>query len=283
MTRTAQLAHYVLPAASFLERSEIHIEPKHQRVYLTRKVVDVPGIKDEYMLWHDLARRLGFGERFFPWENETQVNAYILEPSEFTLEELEAHPAGIQYSPLKYQKHLSRPLPTPSGKLEFTSAYLEKLGYAAMPEYVRPYHLRHKKDAYPLLLTTGARKTLFYHSRHQNLKNFRKLHPKAELEIHPEDAAELGIENGEQVRVVSAMGALTVAANIVHKAELRRGVVEMYHGWEEWPINYTTFDQVNDPISGFPLLKGVPVRIEKARASEDGTQKSEPQSGARSR
>jgi anaerobic selenocysteine-containing dehydrogenase len=275
MTQTAQMAHYVLPAASFLERSEIHIDPKYQRVYLTRKVVDVPGIKDEYMLWYDLARRLGFGEQYFPWENETQVNTYILEPSGITLEDLEAHPEGIQYCPLTYQKHLSQPLPTPSGKLEFTSAYLEKLGYAAVPEYIRPYHLRHQSDTYPLLLTTGARKTLFYHSRHQNLSKFRKLHPEAEVEIHPEDAAKLGIENGDQVRIISEKGELTVAANIVHKAELRRGIVEMYHGWEEWRINFTTFDQVNDPISGFPLLKGVPVRIEKIRASEDGGRRTE--------
>ena len=207
--------------------------------------------------------RLGFGKRYFSWESETRVNEYILEPSGITIEELEAHPEGIQYSPLTFQKHLSRPLPTASGKLEFTSTYLEKRGYAAVPEYVRPYHLRHKSDAYPLLLTTGARKTLYYHSRHQNLENFRRLHPAAELEIHPEDAAELGIENGDQVRIISAKGELTVAASLVHKAELRRGVVEMYHGWEEWRINFTTFDQVNDPISGFPLLKGVPVRIEK--------------------
>jgi anaerobic selenocysteine-containing dehydrogenase len=265
MTQTAQLAHYVLPATSFLERSEIHIDPKYQRVFLTNKVVDVPGIEDGYSLWRDLALRLGFGERYFPWEDETRVNAYILEPSGITLEDLEAHPEGIQYSPLTFHKHLSRPLPTPSGKLEFTSAYLEKLGYAAVPKYVRPYHLRHKSEKYPLLLTSGARKTLFYQSRHQNLKKFRKLHPKAEVEIHPEDAAALEIENGEQVRIVSEIGELTVAANVVHKAELRRGVVEMYHGWEEWRINFTTFDLVNDPISGFPLLKGVPVRIEKVK------------------
>ena len=76
-TKTAALAHYILPAASFLERSEIHIDTKYQRVYLTNKVVDIPGVADEYMLWHDLAHRLGFGERYFPWGNETQVNQYI--------------------------------------------------------------------------------------------------------------------------------------------------------------------------------------------------------------
>ena len=262
LTKTAELAHYILPAASFLERSEIHIDPKYQRVYLTSKVAEIPGIKDEYTLWHDLAHSLGFGKRYFPWENETQVNRYILEPSGIRLEQLQKHPEGIQYKPLAFQKHLSRPLPTASGKIELASPYLKKLGYAAIPEYVPPYHLREKSKEYPFILTTGARKTLLYHSRNQNFEQFRKVHPRAYVEIHPGDASELGIGQGDPIRIVSSIGALVVEANIVNRNELLRGVIEMYHGWEEWRINFTTFDCVNDPISGFPLLKGVPVRLE---------------------
>ena len=269
LTKTAGLAHYILPAASFLERSEIHIDTKFQRVYLTNKVVDIPGIKDEYKLWHDLAHRLGFGERYFPWENETQVNRYILEPSGIPIEQLQAHPEGVQYSPLVFNKHLSQPLPTGSGKVELASPYLRRLGFAAIPEYEPPYHLREKSKEYRFLLTTGARKTLFYHSRHQNIEHFRKVHVKAEVEIHPDDAAELGINHGEPVRILSQLGEVTIEAKIVHKAELRRGVIEVYHGWEDWRINLTTFDHVNDPISGFPLLKGVPVRIEKIKTHSE--------------
>ena len=265
LTKTARLAHYVLPAASFLERSEIHIDPKYQRVYLTRKVAEIPGIEDEYMLWHDLAHLLGFGKRYFPWENETQVNRYILEASSIRLEQLMAHPEGIQYKPLTFRKHLSRPLPTASGKIELSSPYLEKLGFSAIPKYVPPLHLRERSEEYPFVLTTGARKTLLYHSRHQNLEHFRKIHPNARVEIHPDDAAALGIDDGDPVRIVSKVGALVVEANIVHRNELLRGVIEMYHGWEDWPINLTTFDDVNDPISGFPLLKGVPVRLESVQ------------------
>ena len=73
----------------------------------------------------------------------------------------------------------------------------------------------------------------------------------------------LGIEAGEMVRIVSARGAVEVAARIVLEPEFLPGVCEMYHGWEECRINLLTFDDVNNPISGFPLLKGVPVRIEK--------------------
>lgn len=263
MTRTTRLAHYILPAASFLERSEIHVNHKYQRVYLTERVAEIQGVKDEYMLWKDLAWRLGFGERYFPWENETAVNRYILEPSGITLETLRAHPEGIVYKPLRYRKYRSQPLPTPSGKVEFASAYLKNLGLSEIPEYVPPYHLRQKNEEYPLLLTTGARKTLFYHSRHQNIERFRKVHAKAEVEIHPDDAAQLGISNREQVRIVSETGSLVIEARIVHKAELRRGVIEAYHGWEDWRVNFLTLDHINDPISGFPLLKAVPVRIEK--------------------
>ena len=144
-----------------------------------------------------------------------------------------------------------------------TSPYLQELGFPSIPEYVPPYHLNNGAKKYPFLLTTGARKTLFYHSRHQNIKHFRKLHPRAEVEIHPDDAAELGIGHREPVRIVSPVGEVVIESKVVHRAELRRGVIEVYHGWEDWRINFTTYDHINDPISGFPLLKGVPVFLEK--------------------
>jgi len=90
-------------------------------------------------------------------------------------------------------------------------------------------------------MTTGARKSLFYHSRHQNIPRFRTVHPDAEVEIHPEDAAELGIADGDTVRVVSEVGSLEIRARIVHPTELREGVVEIYHGWEQWRVNFLTY------------------------------------------
>ena len=269
LTRTARLAHYVLPAETFLERSEIHCNIKYHRVYLTRKVAEIPGIKTEYMLWHDLAHRLGFGGEYFPWENETAVNRYLLEPSSISLEDLKAHPEGIVYQPVRYRKHETTPLPTPSGKVEFVSRYLKDLGFSEIPEYIRPFHIRKRSKAYPFLLTTGARMTLFYHSRHQNMGLFRLIHTRAEAEIHPDDAAALGLADGDTVRLTSQLGSIEVSARIVHRAELRQGVVEVYHGWEDQPVNILTFGDVNDPISGFPLLKAVPVRIEKVASRED--------------
>jgi anaerobic selenocysteine-containing dehydrogenase len=154
-------------------------------------------------------------------------------------------------------------LPTPSGKIEFASPYLKKFGLSEIPEYIPPYHMRHKNKDFPFILTTGARKSLFYHSRHQNIARFRTVHPTAEVEIHPEDASDLGIRDNEVVRIVSEIGSLEIPAKIVGRSELRKGVIEIYHGWEEWRVNFVTHDNINDPICGFPLLKGVPVRIER--------------------
>ncbi len=263
LTPTARLAHYVIPAATFLEREEIHLNPKRQLVNITTRVIEVDGVRNEYFLWRDLAHRLGFGPQYFPWPDERAVNQWLLEPTGLTVEELQRHPEGYIYKPPAFGKHHYLDFPTPSGKLEFASAYLKNLGLPEIPVYTPPYHLQLGKDEFPFVLTTGARKSLFYHSRHQNIPRFRNVHPEAEMEIHPDDAAELGIANGDKVRVVSEVGELVIRVAIKHPGELRRGVVEIYHGWEQWRVNLLTYDDINDPISGFPLLKAVPVRIEK--------------------
>ncbi len=263
MTRTARLAHYILPAATFLEREELHFYPTRQRVNITRQVARIEGVRNEYRFWHDLAHRLGFGDKLFPWKSETEVNRWLLQPTGLTVEKLREYPQGYVYQSVDYRKFLSEPLPTPSGKLEFASPYLQRLGLSEIPEYHQPSYRRQPDDNYPFVMTTGARKSLIYHSRHQNIQRFRDVHPDAEMEINPADAADLGIADGDRVRVVSRVGELVIRAAVKHAAELRQGVVEIYHGWEDWRVNFLTPDDINDPISGFPLLKAVPVRVEK--------------------
>ena len=137
MTETAALADYVLPAASFLERTELHAHAKHQIVSVTRKVVSWPDVQGEYEFWHDLARRLGIGE-YFPWEDETALNRWLLEPTGLTLEELAAHPEGVEYSPARPRRWEADGFATPSGKVEFASSYLKDLGYDELPVYRSP-------------------------------------------------------------------------------------------------------------------------------------------------
>lgn len=262
MTPTAELADYVLPAASFLERVELHTHAKYQVVTMTRKILKFPDVQDEYQFWHDLAHRLGIGE-YFPWEDETELTRWILEPTDISLERAAAHPEGIEYTPIRYRKWEKEPFNTPSGKVEFSSQYLKDLGYPALPEYKPPAYLESPDPEYPFVLITGARKLIYYHSRFRNIKRFRTAIPGPEVELHPEDAAALGVADGDSIRITSRIGSVEVPAKIKSAVEILPGTLQMTHGWKEANVNLLTHDDRFDPISGFPLMKAVEVQVEK--------------------
>lgn len=264
LTETAKLADYVLPAASFIERSELHIYSHYQWVSLSQRVMQIPGVVDEYSFWRDLAHRLGFGEKYFPWETEDEVNRWLLEPTGISVEQLEKAPEGLRYKPVRYEKHREQSLATSSGKFEFTSRYLEELGHPALPIYELPYHLRNRSEEFPFLLISGVRKRGFVTSRYRNIPRLIRNNPQAEIDIHSADAARLGIQDKQRVRVASKVGSITLQANILDEEQILPGMVQITHGWEyENNVNRLTFDEVTDPISGFPQITSVPVRLER--------------------
>jgi anaerobic selenocysteine-containing dehydrogenase len=270
LTETARLAHYVLPAASFLERTELHLYPHQQWLTLSRRILEIPGVTDEYGFFRDLALRLGIGA-YFPWEREEEVNRWLLEPTGIPISELESRPEGLAYRPIRYRKfagdagQAGTPFATPSGKFEFSSTYLEKLGYEALPRYAPPYHLRERAADYPFTLITGARRRGFLHSRYRNIPRLRRLHEGPEVELHPQDADTLGVRTGQALRVRSAVGEVVLPVRVLSDDDTLPGVVQITHGWEgEQNVNRLTFDEVFDPVSGFPHLSSIPVRLEKA-------------------
>ena len=263
LTPTARLAHYVLPAASFLERSELHIFDQSQRIALTNKVLDNRDVTDEYAFWRDLAHRLGKPGRYFPWEDEEEVNRWLLEPSGLSLEALKAHPEGLRYAVYTPEKFRTRPLPTPSGKFEFSSRYLEETGYDPVPVCRPSDRLQEKDPNFPFVLITGARKSFYYHSRYRNIARFRKAFGAPEVEIHPKDADRLHVRSGDQVRVVSAVGSLEIQARVTAAEAILPGVLQITHGWEAANVNLLTDDRQVDRVSGLPNMRRVAVRVEK--------------------
>jgi len=268
LTETAAVADYVLPAASFLERSELHSHAKHHVLTLTNQVISLPGVQDEYSFWRDLAARLGAAE-YFPWEDETALNHWLLETSGFTYEEMAEHPEGVRYAP-PIPDGEDPVFPTPSGKVEFVSAYLGALGLDELPVYRSPAYVASPDPAYPFVLITGARKLLYLHSRFRNIPRFLTAIPGPELEVHPDDAAALGVADGDVVRVISRVGSVDVPVKVVAPNEIRPGSVQMTHGWAAANVNLLTHDDRPDPISGFPLMKSVEVRVEKLGEGADG-------------
>jgi formate dehydrogenase (coenzyme F420) alpha subunit len=262
MTETAKLADYIIPAASFLEREEVHVHVMFQTVTLAQKIFSLPDCPDEYTFWHDLAHKIGIGS-YFPWDNETELTNWIMEPSGITVEDLKAHPEGIEYKPVRYEKWKGERFSTPSGKVEFTSGYLKDLGYQELPEYRPPAYKSGPDSEYPFVLITGARKLLYYHSRFHNIKRFRTAIPSAEVEMHPADAGTAGVSDGDIVKVTSKIGSMEIPVKIMAPNEILPGNLQITHGWKSANVNLLTHDDRFDPISGFPLMKAVEVKLEK--------------------
>ena len=81
------------------------------------------------------------------------------------------------------------------------------------------------------------------------------------LRIHPEDAADRGIEDGDTVRVASDQGAVTAPADVTRS--IRRGTVFLTFHFAESPVNRVTADAL-DPAAKIPEYKHTPVVVEPA-------------------
>ena len=121
-----------------------------------------------------------------------------------------------------------------------------------------------KPDAdYPFWLCTG-RVLEHWHSGSmtRRIPQLGDAMPMAYVEIHRQDAQDLGIANGETVRLVTRRGQLELSVWIDGRGKPPRGTVFVPFFDERLPINQLTLDAY-DPISKQPDFKKCGVRIER--------------------
>ena len=260
MTEAAKCAHLVLPAATFLERDEIDINP----FFLQRKVVDPDGPWPDWKIWWELSRKMGY-EEHFPWSSVEKVMEHLLETTGYTLQQIREAPSGIVL-PQEVGKFLNEGFYTYSGKIEIYSKSLEANGYDPLPRYKEPAEspvsTPDVAKEFPLILITGGRYPFFVHSQHRNIKSLKKYFPEPLMEIHPETARSCGIDDGDEAMVESKRGTIRIKA--AYSEDILPGIVHLPHGWDEANCNMLTDDEARDPISGFPGLKSSLCRIKKA-------------------
>jgi assimilatory nitrate reductase catalytic subunit len=127
---------------------------------------------------------------------------------------------------------------------------------------VEPQPIRDRPGpAYPFLLNTG-RTVEHWHTRTKTgrVPILEALAPEAWVEVHPDDAAALGVRSGQHVRVSSARGEVArIRARVT--PTVRCGEVFIPFHWDERCANRLTDDQF-DPISREPNYKQCAVRID---------------------
>jgi len=258
LTRTAQLAHVVLPAAATWCEGEGTVTNSERRVQRVRKALEPPsGARDELWILAELARRCGadFGH---PTAEEVWDEFRALAP---------AFAGGMSYARLEELGGIQWPCPDeshPGTPFLHGRLWQEPRGGRAAPFSVVHHEgpVEVPDEEYPLLLTTG-RRLESYNTGVQSGGYESPLHLGERLDISPEDAARLSIESGELVHVRSRRGHLTVPARI--DRSLRAGLVFMtLHFPDDVSTNRLTID-VSDPKSGTAEFKACAVRVERAR------------------
>jgi len=203
MTPTAELADYVLPAATWFERDDTCNSMYTNYIAARQKVVEPMG-----ECWHDmkisieLVKRIPWADRrFLPWNDIAEYNEALVKGTGMTFQELKQKSCVI--IPMKYKKYEEKGFNTPTGKVELYSTAFEKQGYDPLPFYREPpespFSTPELFREYPLILYTGSRHVEFFHSEGRQIPALRKLVPDPLVEIHPDSAQKLGIRDEDWV------------------------------------------------------------------------------------
>jgi formate dehydrogenase major subunit/formate dehydrogenase alpha subunit len=251
MTETAQLADVVLPAKCFAEKEGTFANTE-RRVQRVRQAVEAPsGVRDDWDILCDLATRMGYP---MSYENSQQVFEELSQvtPSYGGITYARIEKEGLHW-PCLNEEHPGTPV---LHKEQFACG---KGNFHAI-EWIPP--AESTDDDYPLYLTTG-RLLYHYHTGTMTMKTegLNERAPESFVEIAPEDAAKLGLEDGVMVQVSSRRGQIQARLKVSAKAV--PGTLFIPFHFARGAANRLT-NAALDPICKIPELKVCAVRISKA-------------------
>lgn len=257
LTETAELADVVLPAACFAEKDGTFTNTA-RRIQRVRKAVDPPGYaKEDSWIIIKLANLLGYKMRY-NYIGEVLHEAGNVWPAV----------AGIIYGRIE-NIGLQWPCPTldhPGTPYLFKGGFPRGKAAFSIVKY-RPSEELPDND-YPFLLSTG-RQLFQYHTgtMTRRIDAINKISPGPYIEIHPEDAKQLGMGDGDIVKVSSRRGFIEIRILVTERPA--KGMVFVPFHFKEAAANMLT-NTALDPISKIPELKVCAVKIEPIKREIEG-------------
>lgn len=273
-TPTTDAADVVLPSALWIEREGLYGNAERRTQHFER-MLDPPGeaMSDGWQLI-EVARRLGLGE-LFPSDPDRHVDELWAEYIRFRedprqrmapLPVLRARP-GVMWpyvdgreTQWRYNTALDPAAAPGRGAFDFYGNPDHRAWI-----WIRPYDVPPEwpDGEYPFLLSTG--RVLEHWNTGSLSRRIPVLHhavPRAYVEMNRRDAAELGIRDGETVRLVSRRGSLEIPVRLDYRAQPTPRQLFIPFFDESLPANVLTLDAL-DPASGQPDYKKSAVRVER--------------------
>jgi anaerobic selenocysteine-containing dehydrogenase len=191
-------------------------------------------------------------------------------PYDLTLADLEAAPHGIDLGPL--EPRIPEMLRTPSGKIELAPEQIA----SDMPRLEAALD----RTVNGGMVLIGRRQLRSNNSWMHNLEPLVKGKERCTAHVHPDDAARLGLADGELARVSSRAGEVEVPVEVTDA--VMPGVVSIPHGWGHDAdgirmrvasahaganSNVLADEELIDPLSGNAVLNGIPVELVPVEAA----------------
>jgi formate dehydrogenase major subunit len=254
LTETAEFADVILPASSYMEKDGTYTNTD-RRVQLGRKVLDPPGqARVDWEVVQDIANRIGLDWHYASSRQIFEEMVSVIPSYQ-----------NLTYDNLGLTGKLY-PNPDPEHSDGTVVMFTEKfntndgLAHLVPAEWLPAREL--PDEEYPFVLNTG-RMLEHWHTGSMTRRSYAldAIAPTALVFIHPDDAAELGLADGDLARVSSRRGVIELAAKVSHR-EARGNCFIPFH-FREAAANLLTTDEI-DPVGKIPEYKFCAVRIEKA-------------------
>ena len=257
MTETAQYADVILPGVELLQKKKEPSTNTERRVQRVRKAVTIPGnARLDTDIIIDLMNRMGYPQPH-------------LTAAEIMDEIASVTPSfgGISHARLTAKKSggkgLQWPCPTrdhPGTPIMHVGKFARGLGWFYPAEYVPSAEL--PDEEYPIILMTGR---ILYHYTTRAMtgktEELMEIEGHSFIEINEEDAAELGVQNGDKVRLTSRRGQIESTARVGTKVS--KGESWMPFHFPDGNANWLT-NAALDTYARIPEYKVCAIRIEKA-------------------
>ncbi len=246
---TAKFAHVLLPGSTFLEKDGTFTNAE-RRINRVRRVMRPVAGKADWEVTMALANALGYPMHYnHPSEIMDEIASLL--PSF----------AAVSYDKLERQGSLQWPCNEqhPEGMpVMHETAFPIGQGRFAITEFVPTTEQANRR--FPLILTTGRILSQYNVGAQTRRTENQAWHPEDRLEIHPFDADERGIQEGDWLGISSRSGQTVLRARISER--MQPGVVYTTFHHPESGANVITTDN-SDWATNCPEYKVTAVQVEK--------------------
>lgn len=276
LNETAHHADIVLPG-SLQEEDEGIVTQIEGRVIKINQAIDPPGeAKQDWRIIQDIAKALG-RERGFTFTQPREILDELRVASKGGI----ADYSGISYEKIEMQNGVFWPCPSddhPGTPRLFEPGSWNPVAKGAGPFYfpdgkarfnVAPYTppAEDVDDEYPIILTTGRVVSQFLSgTQTRRIGPLVNQYPEPLIEMHPQLAEKLGIQDGDLATAESRRGTITLQAHVV--TTIRPDTIFIPYHWPgKKSANQLTIS-AQDPISKIPEYKVCAVRVRKSSGEE---------------